>query len=436
VSVADSDYIDGASEIIPPTSDGSTSPLSVPTCPLSADDAVPATAQRCEAQPSEFAPPPSVAAASAGTRYHLHLLLDASQVPGSSQIFNNHIPVDPVLDGAVAITKTSSSVTVSRGDLVPYQITLSNELGLILADLTLVDRFPAGFRYVKGSARVDGVPIEPTIEGQELRWENLGIGGASRRTVSLLLAVGAGVSEGEYVNRAQAESSLNNGPLSGEAFATVRVAPDPTFDCTDVMGKVFDDANRNGVQDAGERGLPGIRLVTTRGLVASTDAHGRYHITCAATPNEARGSNFMLKLDDRTLPTGFRMSTRPVQLQRATRGKALRLNYGASVHRVVALDMADAVFEPGSTEMRPQWRPRIELLLEELKKAPAILRLSYVADVENERLVDRRLKAVKKQIQKAWKQLDAGYTLTIEPEIFWRRGAPPAQASVRGSGSQ
>jgi uncharacterized repeat protein (TIGR01451 family) len=377
-----------------------------------------------------------VAAASAGTRYHLHLLLDASQVPGSSQIFNNHIPVDPVLDGAVAITKTSSSVTVSRGELVPYQITLSNELGLILADLTLVDRFPAGFRYVKGSARVDGVPIEPTIEGQELRWENLGIGGASRRSVSLLLAVGAGVSEGEYVNRAHAESSLTNDPLSGEAFATVRVAPDPTFDCTDVTGKVFDDANRNGVQDAGELGLPGIRLVTTRGLVASTDAHGRYHITCAATPNEARGSNFMLKLDDRTLPTGFRMSTRPVQLQRATRGKALRLNYAASIHRVVALDMADAVFEPGSTEMRPQWRPRIELLLEELQKGPAVLRLSYVADVENERLVDRRLKAVKKQIQKAWKQLDAGYTLTIEPEIFWRRGAPPDPASVRGPGSQ
>ncbi|NIT97693.1 MAG: hypothetical protein GWM91_20695, partial [Actinobacteria bacterium] len=68
------------------------------------------------------------------------------------------------------------------------------------------------------------------------------------------------MSEGEYVNRAQAVSSLTGLALSGEATATVRVVPDPTFACTDVMGKVFDDANRNGVQDPGEKGLPGVRL--------------------------------------------------------------------------------------------------------------------------------------------------------------------------------
>ena len=93
-----------------------------------------------------------------------------------------------------------------------------------------------------------------------------------------------------------------------------------------------------------EDGLAGVRLVTAKGLVASTDAHGRYHITCAVVPNESRGSNFVLKLDDRTLPSGFRPSTRPVQVQRATRGKSLRINFGASIHRVVGLDIADAVF--------------------------------------------------------------------------------------------
>ena len=89
--------------------------------------------------------------------------------------------------------------------------------------------------------------------------------------------------------------------MSEEASATVRVVPDPTFDCTDVTGKVFDDSNRNGYQDQGEIGLPGIRVVTARGLAANTDSYGRYHITCAIVPHEARGSNFVLKLDDRTL---------------------------------------------------------------------------------------------------------------------------------------
>jgi hypothetical protein len=214
------------------------------------------------------------------------------------------------------------------------------------------------------------------------------------------------------------------------------VVPDPTFDCTDVMGKVFDDANRNGIQDDGEPGLAGVRLVTTRGLVATTDPYGRYHITCAVTPHDGRVSNFTLKLDDRTLPSGYRLSTRPVQAQRVTPGKALRINHAASIHRVVALDLADGVFEPGSTGIRPQWQPRIELLLDELRKSPAILRLSYLADVEEPRLVEDRLAAVRKQIAQAWRALDCCYPLTIEPQVFWRRGAPADRPTVRRPGSR
>lgn len=126
------------------------------------------------------------------------------------------------------------------------------------------------------------------------------------------------------------------------------------------------------------------------------------------------------------------MSTRRLQVARATQGKALRMNYAASIHRVVSLDMADAVFEPGSREMRPQWKPRIDLLLEELQKAPATLRLSYIADVENRKLVEQRLGAVEQQITDAWEALDGGYELTIEPEVFWRRGGPPDRSSLLG----
>jgi hypothetical protein len=255
--------------------------------------------------------------------------------------------------------------------------------------------------------------------------------GASQHRLQLLLAVGAGVTEGEYVNRAQIVHGVTGNAMSGEAQATVRVMPDPTFDCTDVTGKVFDDANRNGVQDSGERGLPGVRLATANGLLATTDPHGRYHITCAATPDEARGSNFVLKLDDRTLPSGFRMSTDQVQVKRATRGKALKLNFGASIYRVVGLDVADAVFEPGTTTMRIQWRPRVDMLLEELRKAPAVLRLSYVADIEPAALVEARLAALQTQITEAWEAMNCCYALAIEPEVFWRLGAPPEQPVVR-----
>jgi large repetitive protein len=428
VTAPGSGYVAGYSQIIPPAAADSSAPFSVPLCPGTADDAIPATSQRCEVQPSELQPAAAIAARSAGTTYHVHLSFDDGQVPGSSQIFNNHIPLDPVLDGALAITKTTPMLHVTRGQLVPYTITVRNVMGMPLQDVRVADRFPAGFHYVPGSAQVDGVKIEPTVAGRELYWNNLSFDTTDQHTVVLLLAIGAGVSEGEFVNRAQAMNSFTGRALSGEATATVRIVPDATFDCTDVTGKVYDDLNRNGLQDRTEAGLPGVRLVTTNGLVALTDAYGRFHITCAATPHEGRGSNFVLKLDDRTLPSGYRSSTDQVVTQRATRGKTLRFSFGASIHRAISLDLADAVFEPGTTEIRLQWQPRMDLLLAELRKAPSVLRLSYLADVEDEQLVQRRLQAVKQQILDAWKAADSSYALEVEPEVFWRRGGPPKAA--------
>jgi len=431
VTAPTSSYVAGVSLLIPPTTGASTAPYSVPACPQDALPAIP----YCEAQASEFAPPLSVPASSAGTRYYLNLTLDGSAVPGSSQIYNNNIPLDPQLAGAFSITKTTPSVNVTRGQLVPYTITVSNAIGASLQGEQVVDRYPAGFRYIPGSARLDGVPSEPKVAAGQLVWNGLNFG-SSTRTIVLLLAVGAGVGEGEFVNRAQVLDGLTGRPLSGEATARVRVVPDQTFDCTDVFGKVFNDVNRNGVQDNGEDGLPGVRVVTATGLEATTDQYGRFHITCAITPNEDRGSNFVLKLDDRTLPSGFRMSTDQVQVKRATRGKALKFDFGASIHRVVAIDLSDAVFETGKTEIRVQWRPRVNVLLEELRKAPSVLRLSYVADTEDKALVERRLEVFMRQLTEAWDAKKDGYVLPIEPEVFWRRGGPPKRLDGRMPGSR
>jgi uncharacterized repeat protein (TIGR01451 family)/fimbrial isopeptide formation D2 family protein len=433
VTAPSSTFVAGESLVIPPASGALTAPFSVPACPGSLQDALPAV-PFCEAQGSAFAPPSSAPPGSTGTKYYLNLTLDGTSVPGSNQIYDNHIPVDPQLAGAFSITKTTPLLNVTRGQLVPYTITINNLLGASLQGVQIVDRFPAGFRYVPGSARVDGVPTEPTVAAGQLVWNGLNFG-SNHRTIMLLLAVGAGVGEGEFVNRAQVIQATTGQPMSGEATATVRVIPDQTFDCTDVFGKVFDDVNRNGFQDPGEKGLPGVRVVTAQGLAATTDQYGRFHITCAIVPNQIHGSNFVLKLDDRTLPSGFRMSTDLMQVKHATAGKALKFDFGASIYRVVAVDLSDAAFEPGSTEIRAQWKPRVDVLLGELRKAPSVLRLSYVGDTEDAGLVERRIQALKRQVTEAW-DADWGahkdrYMLTIEPEVFWRRGAPPKRSDLR-----
>jgi hypothetical protein len=81
--------------------------------------------------------------------------------------------------------------------------------------------------------------------------------------------------------------------------------------------------------------------------------------------------------------------------------------------------------------MRVQWRPRMQLLLSELKKAPAVLRLSYLADVEDADLVERRLNTVKSEIAQSWRELNCCYQLAIESQVFWRLGGPPQQAELR-----
>ena len=425
-------FATGISALIPATSDQTTPAFSVPSCPgTPGTDAVIGTPTFCEAQAQpgapQVGPPPDP------TTYYLHFTLDNSAGEGSAQLFNNHIPVDPILTNLVTITKTTPSLHVSRGQLVPYEITVNNTSGSGIADLAILDRFPRGFHYVDGSARIEGQPVEPVTNGFEMLWVVPGgLPLDSHRTLVMLLAVGAGVSEGEFTNRAQAVSATTPSvAYSGEASATVRVVPDPTFDCTDVIGDVFDDANRNGEQDHGEHGLANVRLVTARGLAATTDPHGRFHITCAVVPREDRGSNFVLKLDDRTLPTGYRMTTRQVQVQRATRGKVLPFHFGAAIGRVVELDLADAVFEPNTTTMREQWKPRLDLLIDELAKSESILRLSYVADVEDKALVDDRVVVVKQAIAEKW-AAKGRPALTVETEVFWRRGAPPADSSPTG----
>jgi hypothetical protein len=50
--------------------------------------------------------------------------------------------------------------------------------------------------------------------------------------------------------------------------------------------------------------------------------------------------------------------------------------------------------------------------------------LSYLADLEDPKLVDKRLRVVKKEIVDRWRALDGGYRLELENDVFWRLDEP------------
>lgn len=186
------------------------------------------------------------------------------------------------------------------------------------------------------------------------------------------------------------------------------------FDCGDVIGKVFDDKNGNGVQDDGEHGFPGVRLVSARGLLTVTDDKGRYHVTCAQLPSRSIGSIFLLKVDTRSLPTGHRITTKNPRTVRLTHGKVSKMNFGASAVRVVRLDLAGAAFEPSSTELDAQWSAGIDQLLAVLDEDHSVLRVVYQKGAEDKALANKRMKAVSRLVEERWQQRESGYHLEID----------------------
>nr|WP_274709257.1 hypothetical protein [Nitratireductor luteus] len=345
--------------------------------------------------------------------------------------------VDISVEPDMEISKTAAITRVQPGQRVPYTIRVRVSGPLRASVENVVDEIPAGFSFVEGSATVGGTAVAPRVDGRRLSFENIplssdvevGAGAFEAEIeIGLSLTVSAAAGPGEYVNRTWVEN-LSGERLTPVATATVEVVVEPVFDCGDVIGKVFDDTNRNGYQDDGERGLAGVRVATVSGLLITTDRHGRFHVACADLPDQRIGSTFLMKLDTRTLPTGYRLTSENPRAVRLTAGKASRLNFAAAIGRVVRLDLTADAFAPGSTTLRPEWEAGLDRLIAVLATEPATLSLAYIDPDTDRRTAAKRTRAVRKLIQHRWKQTAPKYTLTIETRVQTKS---PGRTTPRG----
>jgi uncharacterized repeat protein (TIGR01451 family) len=345
------------------------------------------------------------------TRYFFNFRLAS----GDPDVVNNHIPLDRAAAlNPLVVTKTSVKRTANVGDLVPYTIVVRNTQNIARNAVDIVDLMPAGFKYVANTGRVDANAVSPVANGRELNWQNLNLPANGSLTISLVLTVGSGVNDGDYVNIATGHDARNGRVISNEGQATVRIMPSPLFDCGEIIGKVFDDRNGNGYQDDGESGIAGARVATVNGLLITADQYGRYHVTCAAVPNARIGSNFILKLDPRSLPGGYQITTENPRVVRLTRGKISELNFGARVQKAITLELTDAAFETGGTGLRTEWLGRLSGLIADVQLKPSTIRLHYAAASASDALGSDRLKALADQIQLLWREAGEDSELIIE----------------------
>jgi uncharacterized repeat protein (TIGR01451 family) len=338
-----------------------------------------------------------------------------------------------------AAKRVISGGVLLRGGTVTYELTFENNNTTAESGLTFVDRLPGGMLYLPDSATFNGAATPaPEVTGRELRWEDQTLAPGERAVIRISARLLDGA--GEYTNLAYILGP-DGSVVSNVAEATVRVAPEAVFDCSDVIGKVFDDRDSDGHQDppssldgitdqeifnsklgklapaeverqGGEPGIAGVKLVTPRGDIITTDKHGRYSVPCAALPDR-KGSNFVLKLDERSLPTGYNVTTENPRVMRLTPGKMAEMNFGATLANLVEIDLTATAFAGNAPSSA--LRQGLAGLASQLRQEPSAVRLRYLRR-SGESVSDARarLRATEAALREVWR---GPYELRVERSV-------------------
>ena len=216
-------------------------------------------------------------------------------------------PLDPVAGGGngLFVQKTASRTTAEIGDFIDYTVRIKNVSGAALTPVTVTDLLPLSFVYQRGSARLEGAAFSDPVggAGPQLAFKAGTIADGATVTLTYRVRVGPGAMQGTGVNQVQAWRRAPGLPaiVSNVATAQVQLQPGVFTDKGVVLGKVFVDLNTNRVQDAGEPGVPGIRLYLEDGTYAITDGEGKYNFY-GLSPR-----THVLKLDTYSLPAGAKL---------------------------------------------------------------------------------------------------------------------------------
>ncbi|MFN7982977.1 MAG: hypothetical protein U0Q11_14050 [Vicinamibacterales bacterium] len=200
----------------------------------------------------------------------------------------------------LVVQKVASARVAEIGDTVQYAVRVSNVGSSKLPATTVTDQLPVGFRYVEGSARLlgDGTMSgrlpEPTSRGGVLTFV-VPEQQTNAATITYRLRLGPGADRSDGINVAQASSGTAK---SGVARAKVQVAGGVFSTDACIIGKVFADLDGNGVQRAGEPGIPGVRLTLEDGTTLISDGEGQYSY-CGLSP-----TTHVIVVDTASLPRG------------------------------------------------------------------------------------------------------------------------------------
>ncbi|MGZ3548027.1 MAG: isopeptide-forming domain-containing fimbrial protein [Vulcanimicrobiaceae bacterium] len=223
---------------------------------------------------------------------------------------------------AITISKNVDKQVAAPGDRLVYTIAFGNPSQSPLGRTQLVDTLPAGEAYAPGTARMDGAPLEPTVNARTLTWTVSSLNAGGGHTLVYATVVFPSVAAGTtLVNAVTASTSIpgTHAYATANATADVRIVGGAFSQSSIITGRIYVDANHAGRFKNGDRGLAGVRIFLEDGSSVVTDREGRYSFA------GVRPGMHVLRVDISTLPP----ATHPFTAARANSAWAMqRLIHG------------------------------------------------------------------------------------------------------------
>jgi len=243
---------------------------------------------------------------------------------------------------SLVVSKSVDHSVVAPGDALSFSLAISNSGTQSITTTTLNDTLPPGFALTAGSTKIhilgsSGEELEvravsPTASGDSLVFPIGVLGPGGRATITYSAVVKSNAHPGEQASGVVGIANLFSGEHVKSNPAQVRVTvTSGAFSLNQVLiGRVFEDRNRNGRFDSGEPGIENVRVVTSSGRSATTDSDGQYSLASLAP------GSVLVAIDPATRPPGYELPSNEDRLGGAGRmqvtpldgGGLLRQNFG------------------------------------------------------------------------------------------------------------
>lgn len=225
------------------------------------------------------------------------------------------IPIDPLnLSTNLVLQKEADVNEAEIGSFVRYTVTISNlQADTSVFDAYVYDAMPYGFKYMEGSARLNGVAIQDPSLVSGLTYKfNLGTLLSSTTapefgvyTLTYILQLTAGAIDSNGINTAYADGALSATNLTSRIVSNpdnFQVGITQTGVLSErgiIFGKVFIDTECR--VDSANQIWPigGVKLYLENGDYVITDENGQYSLF------GVKPGNHVIKVDTQTLPEGI-----------------------------------------------------------------------------------------------------------------------------------